>query len=217
MWHLSERNLPKNLNRLWPIKHTRPMCYSLVSHLEVHGHFIEMLTGFFPPQHQQAASKELSGLEMPNISASSYEFQRNAILTILLFCRLQACAAAPHLVSLPCGHRPLEARKAVFCGHRWTFSCGYPQQSQLTIKDTMAGSRTSTHWAHQPSLSSHTSECLFRQLHLQAYLSPVIFLVHHGKGTFSTIIKEVLHGNSRLMHCVLNQLLHLPPQPVFSA
>lgn len=114
MWHLSERNLPKNLNRLWPTKHTRPMCYSLVSHLEVHGHFIEMPTGFFPPQHQQAASKELSGLEMPNISASSYEFQRNAILTILLFCRLQACAAAPHLVSLPCGHRPLGGQKGCF-------------------------------------------------------------------------------------------------------
>lgn len=106
---------------------------------------------FFTPTASQAANRELSGLEIPNISASSYKFQGNAFLTIFLFCRLQACAAASHLESLPCGHRPLEARKAFFSGHRWTLSRGCPQQSQLTIEAVVAGSRTSTHWAHQPS------------------------------------------------------------------
>lgn len=135
MWHLSEKNLYKNLNKLQPIKHTRPPCYFLVSCLEVQGNFIEMPKGFFPPQHQQAASRELSMLEIPNISASSYKFQGHSFLTVFLFCRLQACAAAAHLVSgrAPCPW-PLEARKAFFCGHRWTFSCGCSQQSQLTIQ-----------------------------------------------------------------------------------
>lgn len=57
-----------------------------------------MPKGFFPPQHQQAASKELSGLEIPSMSASSFKFQGNAFLTIFLLCRLQACGAASHLV-----------------------------------------------------------------------------------------------------------------------
>lgn len=113
---------------------------------------------------------------------------------------------------LPCGHRPLEARKAFFCGHRWTFSCGCPQQSQLTVEATVAGSRTFNSLGTPAllyPLSSHISEFLFRQLYPQAYLPPVIFLVHHGCATFSIIIKKVLHNYSKLMHCGLDQLLYL--------
>lgn len=127
---------------------------------------------FLTPTASQAANRELSGLEIPNTPASSYKFQGNAFLTIFLFCRLQARAAASHLVSLPCGHRPLEAREAFFSGHRWTFSCGCPQQSQLTIEAAVAGSRTSTRWAHQPSFihlpptyqGFYLGSCIFRHI-----------------------------------------------------
>lgn len=154
MWHLSEKNPYKNLNRLQPIKYTRPTCYFPVSGSEAQGHFIEMPKGFFPHSINRLLARNCRGQkfqvclhpppnfrEMPSSPYSSFAD-----------CRLMQqlhiwCQGGP----LPCGHRPLEARKAFFRGHRWTFSCGCPQQSQPSVQATAAGSRTSAHWAHQTS------------------------------------------------------------------
>lgn len=58
-------------------------------------------------------------------------------------------------------------------------------------------------------LFSHISESLFSQLYLHANLTPDIFLVDHYYTTSTTIIKKVLLAKSKLLQCVLDQLIYL--------
>lgn len=70
------------------------------------------------------------GLETPNIFASSYKFQGNALLTLFLVCRLQPSAAASHLLLQRCGGVPSPWPRAT-CRQKGLFM--WPQMDLLIV------------------------------------------------------------------------------------